>query len=173
MGNLARPGFPATTSGLWPYTYDSCDVGTFPNQTSYPNMSAPASAVYSTASKFKYNFNLSWLPGQCLSACSCPNSDHPGPTGRGAPETDIFEILASRRFPDLPSRSERRRSRYGYERSWSRTTTCTRRTHVNRAQPGHIAELADDRSNDDDLSGGAEVRLCEGVSKKGEYENRM
>ena len=35
MGNLARPGFPAITSGLWPYTYDSCDAGTFPNQT-YP-----------------------------------------------------------------------------------------------------------------------------------------
>ena len=94
MGNLARPGYPATTSGLWPYTYDSCDVGTFPNQT-YPNMSAPASAVYSAASRSKYNFNLSWLPGQRLSACSCPNSDHPGPTtstGRGAPEIDIFEI---------------------------------------------------------------------------------
>ncbi|KAF8339430.1 beta-glucan synthesis-associated [Amanita rubescens] len=67
MGNLARPGYPATTSGLWPYTYDSA----------------------------KYNYALSWLPGQRLSACSCPNSDHPGPshsTGRGAPEIDIFEV---------------------------------------------------------------------------------
>jgi hypothetical protein len=37
---------------------------------------------------------LSELPGQRLSACTCPNSDHPGPrpsVGRGAPEIDIFE----------------------------------------------------------------------------------
>ncbi|KAF8339437.1 beta-glucan synthesis-associated [Amanita rubescens] len=94
MGNLARPGYPATTSGTWPYTYDSCDVGTFPNQT-YPNASAPASALCSAYSNSEYNYALSWLPGQRLSACSCPNSDHPGPSpsrGRGAPEIDIFEI---------------------------------------------------------------------------------
>lgn len=33
MGNLGRPGYGATTEGTWPYTYDSCDVGTLPNQT--------------------------------------------------------------------------------------------------------------------------------------------
>jgi beta-glucanase (GH16 family) len=33
MGNLGRPGFGATTEGTWPYTYDSCDIGTLPNQT--------------------------------------------------------------------------------------------------------------------------------------------
>ncbi|KAF8066469.1 beta-glucan synthesis-associated protein-domain-containing protein [Lyophyllum atratum] len=96
MGNLARPGYPATTDGMWPYTYDSCDVGTFPNQTNKDKL-GPAAALHSDASRDKYNFELSWLSGQRLSACSCPNSDHPGPItngaykGRGAPEIDIFE----------------------------------------------------------------------------------
>jgi beta-glucanase (GH16 family) len=33
LGNLARPGYGATTEGLWPYTYDSCDRGTLQYQT--------------------------------------------------------------------------------------------------------------------------------------------
>jgi beta-glucan synthesis-associated protein KRE6 len=128
MGNLARPGYGATTDGMWPYTcvvisksrafsdvttsYDSCDVGTFPNQTDKDGL-GPAAALHSDASKDKYNFNLSWLSGQKLrwalllpyvrrvlmsllpiSACTCPGEDHPGPVnskGRGAPEIDIFE----------------------------------------------------------------------------------
>ncbi|KAJ3555502.1 hypothetical protein NP233_g12195 [Leucocoprinus birnbaumii] len=96
MGNLARPGYSATTDGMWPYTYDSCDVGTFPNQTD-PGGQSPPAALHSDASRSKYNFELSWLSGQRLSSCSCPNSDHPGPVvngryrGRGAPEIDIFE----------------------------------------------------------------------------------
>ncbi|KAF9443205.1 glycoside hydrolase family 16 protein [Macrolepiota fuliginosa MF-IS2] len=93
MGNLARPGYSATTDGLWPYTYDSCDVGTFPNQTNKDGLGPPA-ALHSDKSRDKYNFELSWLPGQRLSACSCPGGDHPGPVdnkGRGAPEIDIFE----------------------------------------------------------------------------------
>lgn len=93
MGNLARPGYPATTDGMWPYTYDSCDVGTFPNQTN-PDGLGPAAALHSGSSRAQYNYELSWLSGQRLSACSCPGGDHPGPTynkGRGAPEIDIFE----------------------------------------------------------------------------------
>ncbi|KAF8332883.1 beta-glucan synthesis-associated protein-domain-containing protein [Amanita rubescens] len=58
MGKLARPGYPTTTSGMWFYTYDSCDVGTFPNQI-YPTASAPASAVYSAFSKSKSNHAVS------------------------------------------------------------------------------------------------------------------
>ncbi|KAH7906516.1 beta-glucan synthesis-associated [Hygrophoropsis aurantiaca] len=94
MGNLARAGYGATSDGVWPYSYNSCDVGTFPNQT-YANQSGPAAALSSTASRDKYNMELSWLPGQRLSACTCPNSDHPGPStsvGRGAPEIDILEV---------------------------------------------------------------------------------
>ena len=73
MGNLGRPGYLATTDGMWPYTYSECDVGITPNQ------SAPD--------------GLSYLPGQRLSSCGCPGSDHPTPgTGRGAPEIDILEV---------------------------------------------------------------------------------
>ncbi|OCH84874.1 beta-glucan synthesis-associated [Obba rivulosa] len=94
MGNLGRPGFAATTDGTWPYSYDSCDVGTFPNQT-FQNGSGPAAALHSDKSQSKYDFDLSWLPGQRLSSCTCPGEDHPGPdvtVGRGAPEIDILEV---------------------------------------------------------------------------------
>lgn len=33
MGNLGRAGYGASLDGTWPYTYDSCDVGTLKNQT--------------------------------------------------------------------------------------------------------------------------------------------
>ncbi|CED84082.1 Concanavalin A-like lectin/glucanase, subgroup [Phaffia rhodozyma] len=89
MGNLGRPGYGATTEGLWPYSYDSCDVGTFANQT-WANGTGPEAALTTG-----YNGGeLSELPGQRLSACTCPGQDHPGPTtstGRGAPEIDILE----------------------------------------------------------------------------------
>ncbi|KAF2861679.1 glycoside hydrolase family 16 protein [Piedraia hortae CBS 480.64] len=75
MGNLGRPGYLATTDGMWPYTYDSCDVGITPNQSSHDG--------------------LSNLPGQRLSSCTCPGEDHPTPgKGRGAPEIDIAEVSA-------------------------------------------------------------------------------
>ncbi|KAI0777564.1 beta-glucan synthesis-associated [Trametes elegans] len=93
MGNLGRPGYRATTDGTWPYSYDSCDVGTFPNQT-YTNGSGPAAALHSDQSRSKYNYELSWLPGQRLSSCTCPGEEHPGPSnniGRGVPEIDILE----------------------------------------------------------------------------------
>ncbi|KAF8810897.1 beta-glucan synthesis-associated, partial [Phlegmacium glaucopus] len=101
MGNLARPGYAASTQGMWPYTYDSCDVGTFPNQTD-PDGSGPAAALHTDAGRSVYNFELSWLPGQRASSCSCPGSDHPGPTpsrGRGAPEIDVFEAEKDKNFP--------------------------------------------------------------------------
>ncbi|KAJ7028462.1 glycoside hydrolase family 16 protein [Mycena alexandri] len=85
MGNLGRAGYGATTEGMWPYSYDSCDLGTFPNQTNHDD--APPSTVTD---------ELSFLPGQRLSACTCPGSDHPGPStsvGRGVPEIDIIEAL--------------------------------------------------------------------------------
>ncbi|KAF8215119.1 glycoside hydrolase family 16 protein [Mycena galopus ATCC 62051] len=85
MGNLGRAGYGATTQGMWPYTYDSCDLGTFPNQTTHND--TPSST---------FNDELSLLPGQRLSACTCPGSDHPGPAvtvGRGVPEIDIIEAL--------------------------------------------------------------------------------
>lgn len=73
MGNLGRPGYLATTDGLWPYTYNDCDVGITPNQSMTDGTSK--------------------LPGQRLTSCGCPGSDHPSPgTGRGAPEIDIIEV---------------------------------------------------------------------------------
>jgi len=55
-----------TTTQPHPHSYDSCDVGTFPNQTD-KDQSGPAAALHSDASKAKYNFDLSWLSGQKLS----------------------------------------------------------------------------------------------------------
>ncbi|ORX74186.1 SKN1-domain-containing protein [Linderina pennispora] len=50
LGNLGRAGYGATTDGMWPYTYDTCDEGVMLNQT---------------------NSALSMLPGQRLNACVC------------------------------------------------------------------------------------------------------
>ena len=83
-----RAGYGATTEGMWPYTYDTCDLGTFPNQTTSNGTPAAAATGGSGGSQ------LSLQRGQKLSACTCPGSDHPGPStsvGRGVPEIDIFE----------------------------------------------------------------------------------
>lgn len=73
MGNLGRPGYLATTDGMWPYTYNDCDAGITPNQSSPDGMNM--------------------LPGQRLTSCGCAGEDHPTPgTGRGAPEIDIIEV---------------------------------------------------------------------------------
>lgn len=46
MGNLGRPGYGASTDGLWPYTYKDCDIGTLPNQT-WVNGTGPEAALTS------------------------------------------------------------------------------------------------------------------------------
>lgn len=91
---------------MWPYSYDTCDLGTFPNQT----------AVDGTPPQARTGGNgggpLSYLPGQRVSSCTvsyfnlyhpgvskisrpqCPGSEHPGPSvtkGRNAPEIDVLE----------------------------------------------------------------------------------
>ncbi|WVQ75724.1 hypothetical protein IAR50_005354 [Cryptococcus sp. DSM 104548] len=89
MGNLGRPGYGASTEGLWPYSYDSCDVGILPNQT-YTNGTGPTAALTTGSS----NGALSVLPGQRTPSCTCEGEDHPGPNvgvGRAAPEIDIVE----------------------------------------------------------------------------------
>jgi len=92
MGNLGRAGYGASLDGMWPYTYDSCDVGTVINQTynGIPDVSQYADDPTYDA--------FSYLPGQRLSRCTCPGESHPGPmhsdgtfVGRSAPEIDIFE----------------------------------------------------------------------------------
>ncbi|CAG8449491.1 12000_t:CDS:2 [Ambispora leptoticha] len=75
LGNLARAGYGATTEGVWPYSYDSCDAGILKNQTD-------------TSGTFSY------LSGQRLNKCTCPGEDHPSPgIGRGAPEIDVLEAF--------------------------------------------------------------------------------
>ncbi|KAK0242016.1 beta-glucan synthesis-associated [Armillaria nabsnona] len=93
MGNLGRAGYGASLEGTWPYTYDSCDIGTVANQTI--NNEPVAATVDGDAGKGGV---LSYLPGQRLSRCTCPGESHPGPThpdgtfvGRSAPEIDVFE----------------------------------------------------------------------------------
>ncbi|CAN3373420.1 hypothetical protein DIURU_000351 [Diutina rugosa] len=72
MGNLGRPGYLASTEGVWPYSYEACDAGITANQSS-PD-------------------GISYLPGQRLNSCTCKGEDHPNPgTGRGAPEIDAIE----------------------------------------------------------------------------------
>jgi hypothetical protein len=75
LGNLARPGYQATSDGVWPYSYNRCDVGITPNQSSFDG--------------------LSFLPGQKLAKCVCNGEAHPSPgKGRGAPEIDALEGTA-------------------------------------------------------------------------------
>ncbi|KAF7315656.1 hypothetical protein MIND_00081100 [Mycena indigotica] len=98
MGNLGRAGYGASLEGMWPYSYGkflySCDVGTAPNQT---HNGGPFAATVNGDTG--HDGELSWLPGQRLSACTCPDQDnlHPGPkrgngyVGRASPEIDVFE----------------------------------------------------------------------------------
>ncbi|QRV77885.1 glycoside hydrolase family 16 protein [Ceratobasidium sp. AG-Ba] len=104
MGNLGRAGYGASLEGTWPYTYDSCDVGTLANQTD-PRTGLPEAAHVGGVDSVKGE--MSYLPGQRLSACTCSSESdgkdgqqmvHPGPrrsdgsfVGRSAPEIDIFE----------------------------------------------------------------------------------
>lgn len=73
MGNLGRPGYLATSDGMWPYAYDDiCDAGITPNQSDVGG--------------------ISYLPGMRLPACTCQGADHPSPgLSRTAPEIDALE----------------------------------------------------------------------------------
>ncbi|KAF8206857.1 glycoside hydrolase family 16 protein, partial [Mycena galopus ATCC 62051] len=97
MGNLGRAGYGASLEGMWPYVYDECDVGTLANQTL--NGGPPAALTSGAGGPDKPPFGeLSYLPGQRLSRCTCPGESHPGPVhgsdgsyvGRSAPEIDIL-----------------------------------------------------------------------------------
>lgn len=82
MGNLGRPGYLATTEGMWPYTYhDECDAGITANQSS-PD-------------------GISFLPGMKLPACTCKGEDHPSRgKSRSAPEIDALESSVGPIDPD-------------------------------------------------------------------------
>lgn len=95
MGNLGRAGFGATNEGVWPYSYDTCDIGTLANQTD-PKTNGPPAAHFA---QYPGDKGLSYQPGQRYSSCTCKGEDHPGPwlndqkryRGRSAPEIDIIE----------------------------------------------------------------------------------
>ncbi|KAG6378626.1 glycoside hydrolase family 16 protein [Boletus reticuloceps] len=93
LGNLGRAGYGASLEGMWPYTYDACDIGTVANQ----SLNGQPVAATEGGDTGKGGV-LSYLPGQRLSRCTCPGDAHPGPkhsdgtfVGRAAPEIDIFE----------------------------------------------------------------------------------
>ncbi|KAG7548902.1 hypothetical protein FFLO_03194 [Filobasidium floriforme] len=99
LGNLGRAGYGGTLDGMWPYSYNECDVGTLKNQS---KDGLPEIAF--TSGEEAYNYTLSYLPGQRLSACTCPDDEtHPGPrnsttggfVGRSAPEIDMIEAQPS------------------------------------------------------------------------------
>lgn len=102
MGNLGRAGYGATLEGTWPYSYETCDVGTLQNQTDVNGNPQTSNTGGDTMFNRKHHTKaLSFLSGQRLSACTCPSDYpelHPGPLlpdgslrGRAAPEIDIFE----------------------------------------------------------------------------------
>ncbi|KAF9026905.1 glycoside hydrolase family 16 protein [Hymenopellis radicata] len=108
MGNLGRAGYGASLDGTWPYTYDACDVGTVSNQTleGKPLMAK----------------DLSYLPGQRLSRCTCPGESHPGPmhsdgtfVGRAAPEIDVFEAQVAGQHAHVSQSSQWAPFNYDYE----------------------------------------------------------
>ncbi|CAA7262719.1 unnamed protein product [Cyclocybe aegerita] len=98
MGNLGRAGYGGSLEGMWPYSYDTCDIGTLINQTNPDGSKTPIAAW--TNGDPKFDGQLSMLPGQKLSACTCAGEDHPGPkrpdgtfVGRAAPEIDVIEAI--------------------------------------------------------------------------------
>ena len=44
LANIGRAGYGATLDGTWPYSYETCDIGTLPNQT-WVNGTGPAAAL--------------------------------------------------------------------------------------------------------------------------------
>ncbi|KAK7444002.1 hypothetical protein VKT23_015399 [Stygiomarasmius scandens] len=97
LGNLGRAGYGASLDGMWPYSYDSCDVGTLKNQT----LNGLPVAATENGDPSHGNV-LSFLPGQRLSRCTCEGESHPGPVhsdgsyvGRSAPEIDVLEAQVS------------------------------------------------------------------------------
>ena len=106
MGNLGRAGYGSSLEGTWPYSYDACDVGTLQNQTTVDGTPVSSQTGGDVPFNRKHGSNaLSFLAGQRLSACTCPQDYptlHPGPLlpdgtlrGRSAPEIDVFEAQVS------------------------------------------------------------------------------
>ncbi|KAE8222770.1 hypothetical protein CF326_g8312 [Tilletia indica] len=120
MANIGRAGYGATNEGMWPYNYDTCDVGTMPNQTYMANgTGGPLAAEITGAYPDTEGLGLSHLPGQKLSRCTCVSyTDHPGPKhedgswmGRGASELDRSAPRMYGKLTASASRGDLRRLR--------------------------------------------------------------
>ncbi len=102
MGNLGRAGYGGTLEGLWPYTYNECDLGTLPNQTLNGELSYRAHDMKLTSDSSPSQANRKSLPlpetlnttmscliylvNVCLAALAHPMRLTPGPrirTGLG------------------------------------------------------------------------------------------
>jgi len=122
MGNLGRAGFGATNDGMWPYSYNSCDVGTLEGQMMPDNTPV---AAYSESGSDEYRGRLSILRGQRASACTCKGQTHPGPrnnVGRGAPEIDILEAQVDWRGYGTASQSIQI-APFDYQWIWDNTSS--------------------------------------------------
>ncbi|KAF8640087.1 hypothetical protein AX17_001327 [Amanita inopinata Kibby_2008] len=122
MGNLGRAGYGATLEGMWPYSYDFCDVGTAPNQTLNGQ---PVAATVN--GDHAYGDALSYLPGQRLSRCTCNGEDHPGPkhqdgsyVGRSAPEIDVLEAQITKFVGQVSQSAQWAPFNHGY--TWDNST---------------------------------------------------
>ncbi|KEP51650.1 glycoside hydrolase family 16 protein [Rhizoctonia solani 123E] len=125
MGNLGRAGYGASVDGMWPYSYDTCDVGTLPNQTR-PDGTPINATINGDPGKEGV---LSYLPGQRLSSCTCAGESHPGPkrpdgtfVGRSAPEIDVIEaqVDSGTRIGHVSMSGQWAPYNYGYE--WFNTS---------------------------------------------------
>jgi len=140
MGNLGRPGYGASTDGLWPYTYSSCDTGILPNQTK-PDGTPAMAATGGTDGEI-----ISYLPGQRLSSCNC-DGDHPGPkgVGRGAVEIDMIEAQTDQtRGVGMVSQSAQV-APFDYQYAWDNSSSAAKiydksRTQFNSYTGGQLQE---------------------------------
>jgi beta-glucanase (GH16 family) len=99
-------------------------VGTLPNQT-FPN-GTPINATINGDDK--HDNKLSYLPGQRLSACTCPGESHPGPirpdgsfVGRAAPEIDILEAQVDEHTLIGYASQSGQWAPFNYEYKWPQT----------------------------------------------------
>ncbi len=115
MGNLGRAGYGADTrrDGTSNIILIVCAWVTFTfsgltrtmlvtsgRRLTKPSTMNPRFAL--TSGYSSSNYELSYLPGQRLSRCTCDGESHPGPkhsdgtyVGRSAPEMDVFEAQIS------------------------------------------------------------------------------
>lgn len=151
MGNLGRAGYAATTDGTWPFSYDACDSGTLPNQTDF---SKQTMAVQTSEGN-----DLSYLPGQKLSACTCKGEDHPGPShdiGRGAPEIDVFEALVNEIDLFGEASQTLQMAPFDMDYLWDNTSDTyslgAMRTHLNAYHGNHYQESVSALARTDQVS---------------------